>query len=791
MSIKTIGALLLGAAALASGGEASAQQDPPPSAVGANVTEPEASPEPGEMVVTARRRNEAAERVPIAMSVVGSKQIEAAGVYTLGQLQQLAPSLQVLSFNPRNTNINIRGLGSNVALANDGLENGVGVYLDEVYLGRVGLAQFELADLDRVEVLRGPQGTLFGKNTTSGAINVSTRAPAFSTEAHAEASGGNYDDYQVKGSISGPVFQDVLAARLSASGTHRDGFLHNVSTGNQADDFNNLQVRGQLLWLPRPSISVRLIGDYGRQRLNCCINVTVGTFTTLANGSPIPNNFLQRAARLGYAPLPFDPFARKTDADSPFQADMDLYGLTGLVKWSLPFGELTSVTAYRWWNWNPANDADNIGLPINTVAQLQDRQRQFSQELRLASSGVHRVDYVAGLYYFWQVVNGYGSFAYGAAAPAWFLPTTPAVVANLALNGFTAASTSTPTTKSYAAFGQTVWHIVSGLDLTTGLRFTHEDKHGAFNQFQTGGASLAGLTPAQQAAAQAIRNSFNANTSFTASSTDNSFSGLATLSYEFNPDVMAYATYSRGAKSGGLNLTNLPAGVDPVVKPERIDNYEAGFKSRLFGHRAVLNAAVFWTNVFDYQTSIAQPNALGAGFLQYISNIKQARSRGGEVDAQWSLSRRISLNASVSYVDAIYVSYTNGTCPIEVSLTPAVCDLSGKSLAGPSKWSYSLGADVSQPVSDNVETYQHVDYAYRTSYYTAVSDSRYSRVPGYGLVNVRAGLRAPGGSWDASVWAKNLLNKDYFQTISAANTGLITGLLGAPRTFGVTLSGRY
>lgn len=216
-----------------------------------------------EIVVTgSRRRDEDAQEVPIALSIVSAEALERRGDYTLGQIQQQVPSLQVFSFNPRNTNINIRGLGSNVALTNDGLENGVGFYIDNVYYGRVGLSQFDLVDLERIEVLRGPQGTLFGKNTTSGVINITSRKPSFDPEFSGEASIGNYSYYQFRASASGPLIADKLAIRLSGAITQNDGFLYNVTQRERAQDYSNKTIRGQLLFTPTEDVSLRLIGDF-------------------------------------------------------------------------------------------------------------------------------------------------------------------------------------------------------------------------------------------------------------------------------------------------------------------------------------------------------------------------------------------------------------------------------------------------------------------------------------------------------------------------------------------------
>jgi iron complex outermembrane receptor protein len=760
------------------------------SASDANASDASASDDGGEAIlVTARRRDEDAQDVPIALSVISANTLDKTGNFTLGQVQQLVPSLQVFSFNPRNTNINIRGLGANVALTNDGLENGVGFYLDNVYYGRPGQSQFDLVDLAQIEVLRGPQGTLFGKNTTSGAINITSRAPSFDPEFFGEVSGGNYGYHQVRGSVSAPIIADKVAFRLSVADTHRDGFLTNLHDGSKAQDYDNFSVRGQLLIKPADTLSIKLIGDYSHQKQNYVLNIPVNYFTTYDSGATIANNVALRAARAGYTLLPADPFARNGDSDSHYQAYMESYGVSGQVDWDLGDVALTSITAYRWWDWDPANDGDGTGLPITTKAQQANRQRQFSQEFRLGSIGKNRVDWTVGAYYFWQTVRGYGKSAYGSAAPNWNLPTVNPVVSNAALNGFEANSYSEPVTKSYALFGQANWNFTDRISLTSGLRYTHEDKTGVYSQYWVAGTDLSTLSAADAAAATAIRNQYNPQTSYSISLKDDSVSGLLTLSWKATRDVLLYGSYSRGSKSGGLNLTNIPTGARASVRPEKVDNFELGVKSQFLDHRLTANIAGFWTEVGDYQTAITEPNELGTS-IQYISNIPKVRSRGIEGDFAYAPSKWVNLTASGSYIETTYRNYTNAPQAPEnnAAVSGTFQNLTGVQLPGVPKFTYTLGADLAQPLgSGALEVYGHADFSHRSTFNTSSANSRYAQVPGYGLLNARIGVRSEDGHWDISVWARNLTNTNYFQALSAGATGIVTGTIGDPRTFGATL----
>lgn len=795
---------LLGAALLlpttpAFAAETAADAESEEAATIAAVAASAASYDGAEIIVSARRRDESAQDVPIALSVVGAAQLEQTGNYTLTQIQQIVPSLQVFSFNPRNTNINIRGLGSNVALTNDGLENGVGFYVDNVYFGRVGQSQFDLVDLQQIEVLRGPQGTLFGKNTTSGAINISSRKPSFDPEFSGEASVGDYGYYQLRASASGALVDDLLAVRVSGSVTERRGFLYNDTQNERAQDYSNWSVRGQLLFTPTADLEVRVIGDFARQKQNHVLNIFAGYFGTYENGATIPNSFAERAARFpGYSFPAIDPFARRGEADSHYQSNMDGYGVSGQVDWDIGAVKLTSITAYRWWDWNPANDGDSTSLPVITKAQQANRQRQFSQEIRLASDSDGPIDYVVGAYYFWQVIRGKGASAYGPAAALWNRPATsplPLAAWEAALDGFEANSTSDPRTKSYALFGQLDWKFTDRLTLTAGLRYTHEKKSGSFTQVHVAGIDLSTLPTLLAAQAAGIRAQFNPVTSYSTGFTDNSLSGLATLSWQFSDDALAYATYSRGNKSGGLNLTNLPAGLRPedvaAVAPEKVDSYELGIKSEWFDKKVTLNVAGYWTEIRDYQTAITEQVQNSVNVRQYIANIPGVRSRGVEGDLSFAPSERASFYASVAYADTTYSDYPNAPQAPERLNISGIQDLTGEQLPGVPKFTYTLGGDVSAPLGNlggrDLSIYAHADYSHRSSFNTSSSNSIYADVPAYGIANARIGFRTDDGLFDLSIWARNLFDKDYFQTLSPAVTGIVTSLIGEPRTIGATL----
>ncbi len=728
-----------------------------------------------EVVITSRHRSEDAQKVPVAASVIGGEFLTKTNTSTISQVAQYVPSLQFTFFNARNANINIRGLGNNIGLANDGIEPGVGFYVDGVYYDRPATATFDLVDLDKVEVLRGPQGTLFGKNTTAGAINITTEAPTSVPHAQAEASGGNLGYFQFKGAVSGPIFGDVLTGRLSVAGTTREGLLTNVYSGKTVNAYRNRTVRAQLAYRPNENLKVRLIGDYSRQDTNCCDLVLSGIVSP-----PNGKNFNALTAMFGYTPV-INPFARQADTNSTIQARQETGGVSAQVDWTLPQVTLTSVTAWRFWNWWPSNDSDYTPLSVLTASQNGDHQRQVSQEVRIASNGVHKLDYVGGLYVYNEQISAIGKQQFGNAASAFLLKSTlPSVVAD----GYTLNFRASYHTNSLATFGQAVWHITPRLNLTGGLRYTYDHKSGWFSQIASGGAPLTGPL----AALAPFRAALGTSAAFTISTNEGDLSGMGDLSYQITPDILAYATYSHGDKSGGLNLTQLPAGASAVIAPETLDHYEIGAKTRLFDRRVTVNADLFWEDDHNYQANIVDP-ALGK---QYLSNVPKVRSRGVEVDITAQPSENWSLYASGIYDDAIYQSYVNGVCPLE-TITQPHCDLSGKPLAGTPEWTISAGGEFHHAVWSGAEGYLGVDYRYRSSVYSAATDSIYSRLGDLSVADARLGVRSQSGRWDAYLWAKNLTDEKYFTFTAAGvgNTGALVSQLGDPRAFGGTFRLRY
>ena len=470
----------------------------------------------------------------------------------------------------------------------------------------------------------------------------------------------------------------------------------------------------------------------------------------------------------------------EVNVDAPVQANQESGGVSAEADWTLSGAVVTSITSWRYWNWSPRSDLFQTPLDDFSRSQVIDRQKQFTQELRIASTGDNTVDYIAGLYYFRETVDAYALTRYGTAAVATVLsPALPALI----LNGVGVEAVNAYKTDSYAAFGQATWHLTDNLNLTGGLRYTSDRKKGSYVGVASGGLPLAGPL----VAFAPLRSAFASSGSFNVKSNEGAWGGHLDLAYDINDDVMTYVSYSRGNRSGGLNLVQLPPGASAIVAPETVDAYEVGLKTRLFDRRLTLNAAAFIETDKDYQAQTVDPVLL----RPYLANIKEVSSKGIEVSAQLRPSQYVSAYGSATYNEAAYEDFKTSPCPVEQPLpAPAFCDISGISLPGVPRWAAAFGFEVHRPVTmgaGQAELYFGLDDAYRSTVNSAATASRYSTLPSRNLVNARLGLREADSRWDAYIWSKNLGDVDYKNSDGALPAGYLIAFKGDPRTYGITL----
>ena len=743
-----------------------------------------------QVLVTSRRRTEQIQDIPIPVSIVKASTIEDAGAFNVNRIKEIVPTVQLYASNARNTTLNIRGLGSTYGLTNDGIDPGVGFYLDGVYLARPAATALDFIDIEQIEVLRGPQGTLFGKNTTSGAFNITSRLPSFVPGANFEVSYGNYGYIQGKASLTGPIIKDKLAARISFSGTQRDGLLYNVNSDRQINDINNLGLRGQLLFTPNENLKISLAGDITKQRPDGYGWAVAGV---VENQRSAYRQFNRIIDDLGYE-IPYkSAFERKIDLDTRSKADNELGGVSLNIDYKIGNGTLTSTSAWRYWDWVPLNDRDYLGIPVYTISSGNSKHDQWSQEFRYSGDISDKISGVVGLFGLWQNLRtdpvhteeaGDALWRFqqnNAAATQW----GPGLIERVGIRtNYGIKSTS------LALFGQLDWSVTDKLHILPGIRYNYDKKIADYDRKKYIENNI--TYTAEQLAAV---NSIYSDQQFDVNADAGNFSGQLSLQYRFTPNYNAFVTYSKSYKPIGINVGGLPVIDGKVatdlaeVKPESVNHYELGIKTNPI-RNAFLNLTVYQTRIKDYQTQVQTPDpGVNRG---YLANAEKVSVKGFELDGSIKANNFLRINAAFAYTDGKYDSFTNAPVPLEeVGGAQAFKDISGGALPGISKWSWTIAPELStkgELFALQGVYFIGVDAFYRSKFSSSPSPSQYLNIDAYNLLNGRVGFRASNGL-SVIVWSRNLTNKDYYEQLLAApgNFGQYAGVVGDPRTYGITL----
>ncbi|GAB4027100.1 TonB-dependent receptor [Spirosoma koreense] len=748
----------------------------------------EGSNQLSDVVITSRRRQESAQEVPIPISIVSGNRAEDAGAFNVNRLKELVPTVQLYASNARNTTLNIRGLGSTFGLTNDGIDPGVGFYVDGVYYARPAATALDFIDIEQVEVLRGPQGTLYGKNTTAGAFNITTRPAGFTPGGTFELSYGNYGYIQAKGSLTGPL-SSKLAARVSFTGTQRNGTFYNVHTQLPINDINNIGVRAQLLYTPSDNVKITLIGDVSQQKPNGYGWPVAGVVPTKR---PAYRQFNAIIADLNYK-LPYtSAFERIVDLDTPSKADNNLGGVSLNADIKLGGGTLTSTTAWRHWQWTPLNDRDYIGLPVFTISSGNSVHDQWSQEIRYSGQISPRLSGVVGFFGLWQDLKSdpvqteeAGSaqwrFAQSSTSALW---KTPGLFDNFGIR-----TTNRIRSTGLAVFSQADWAITDRIHVLPGIRYNYDKKSANYKRETYGGLQTT------DPALLALKNAVYTNQAFDTDASEDNFSGQLTLQYRATNALNAFGTYAISYKPVGINIGGLPTANGQVlldlakVKPEFVTHLEFGVKTKPTPN-SVLNLVVYNTEIKDYQTQVQTPEpGVNRG---YLANAEKVRVMGVELDGNVRIANQLTLNAALAYTDGKYVSFKNAPVPLEeTGGEQAFKDISGGVLPGISKWSGSVGGEVTfkgSLIGLKGNYFFGLDGFYRSSFSSSPSPSQYLNIDGYSLINSRLGFRASNGI-SVFIWARNLLNTNYYEQLLAApgSAGHYAGIVGDPRTNGITL----
>lgn len=721
--------------------------------------------------------------------VIDGSALGASGPSRSIDLVERVPALQVEVTTPRLARYAIRGIGS--SSFNDGIESSVGMTVDGVHLGRQGMFLTDSGDLERIEILRGPQGTLSGKNNSAGVIHVTTRQPTFVPEAGVDLSVGSDSLREVGGFLSGPLWGDSLAGRLTFNDRVRDGLIHNVLDGR---DYNNEQrqhLRGQLLWMPSPQLSARLIAEVSRQDEDCC----AFTVTQYSASSRTSADFI------GYQLPAVEPLHRAVVLDTANSNDVRQRALTLHLDAPLGSGDhgLASITAWRDWSVSTTLDLDGIGLAVAPYGGHDLMHRQFSQELRLSGALDERLEYVTGAYHFEQRLERNAWMQYGRHAADWFAGAVPALQAlgitanqidDSLLDGRRIMIPGQQESHSQALYGQLIWSPTSRLQLRPGLRYSWERKSGSV-QRETSGQSPLPTDPINQVVGNLLNAALGQAYQHQTRLREGHWSGQLAISYRFSAQQLGYARWSRGIKSGGINAEPISGGVEPTFDAERVSMLELGWNQQFWSGRGSLQLALFDSTVADYQALTYSPAALGSvPQRNNLMNVGAVSSRGVELDTSLQLDDRVGVRFATTWNDAHYRDFANAPCPPASS--QVLCDLGGERLAGAPIWSVVAGIDADYPLRSGRRLNAALDYHWRSGFYGTLERGPGSYQAGRGVVNARLGLSPARGEWEASLWVRNLFDEKYLSAIYAlTGSGDYGAIVGDPRTMGATLRLRY
>jgi iron complex outermembrane receptor protein len=637
-----------------------------------------------EILVTAQKRSENLQDVPIAVTAFTSETIQTAGIDNVVDVSNLTPSLsQFSNLSPFTTTLFIRGIGT--AQNDPSLEPSVGTFVDGIFIGRTGLGMNDLTDIERIEVLQGPQGTLYGKNTNAGAISVITKRPNLEEfEGYVEATVGDYSMGQLTAAASGPL-GDNVAFRLSGSIHERDGYFDNAGADdlNDADDWN---VQGKLLWTPTDSLIFLLSASHVDRDTNCC------------GADAIQDDIvLEEYANRGLPADKNDPYDYDmgNDLQNKFSLESDLVSLH--IEYDADWGEITSITGWNDYDWTSSTDGDFSRLNMIHIIDEHNEGDSFSQELRLDSSIGENIDYMLGLFYYEQTTQRGDKSPTVILGPD-FVPVASQVLspalAAIAASGDYGYFKNTWDNTTFAAFGQATWHISERWHLTAGLRWTDEEREADLFGASVSTApipSLGGPSFIGNAVAS-IDDTFDRNS--------DEVDWLLKVAFDVSDNSMVYASAATGSKSGNFNGVG-GAPEDREFKDEDTTSYELGVKSTLLDSRLRLNVAAFYTEVQDYQYQDQNP-VIGT----FVSNDGEIEVSGVDLQMEAVPLPNLTLTAGLLYMH-------------DYEITDGPRD--GQELALTADWSGNIGAMMVFPLAAS-SLYVRGDYIFMDDHNTGLTN---------------------------------------------------------------------
>jgi iron complex outermembrane receptor protein len=732
-----------------------------------------------EVIVTATKREERLIDVPVAVTAVGAEQLQNSGVSDIRELTGLAPSVQFQTpGGGADSSIRIRGIGT--TSTNPGLESSVGVVIDGVTRARTGVALSELGDLQRIEVLRGPQGTLFGRNTSSGLINIVTRDPSFSgVEGRFEGTYGNYSDMRLAGAVNIPL-SDNAAFRIEASSETRDGFYQDANSSETLDNLDRQFVRAKLRWEPSDTLSWRFSADYTNRNENCCVAVlaiagpTYGLVNTLAGAR----------GDAGYTST--DPFDREVSKSSGRQNQEDIvdWGVSAQADWDLGFGTLTSITAYRSWEAYRSQDFDHSGADLGFFAPdgLHQSFDVFTQELRLQGTA-GMVDWLVGAYYSDEDVMNDSAYRMGADYPLIYGGAATFQASTLAAftPGDGARGIGNQNGRDVSFFTHNIFNVTDQLSITAGLRYTNNEKSIDFRgeNFNPAcdSARATGDAPGITRFCAPFWDTRLNPAGDSDSRSEDAVTGTFNVSYEFLPTLTSYLSYSRGYKSGGYNFDRAgfttpatPNARDLAFSEETVDAYEFGLKGEFFDRSLTANLAIFHQKFSGFQLI----EYTGINFV--VRSLSEAISEGAELELTWRPMEGLTITNGLTYTDAYYPTNAGNL------------GYSGRDMEQSPDWVNVTSVTYEFPIGEQLTGVAYIDNRYSSEFFTGGFDPNRIQ-PSFSVANARFSLRGPDESWAVDIWARNVFDKDYYRRVIPATfqAGSYSAFLGDPRTYGITL----
>lgn len=723
-------------------------------------TQEEAELRADTVIVSATRREADAQTIPVAVTAVSQRDIIEAGVRDTSGLQQVAPSLVVTVSNSETTGgvIRIRGVGT--AGQNPGLEGAVGAFVDGVYRSRPGLALNDLMDVKQVEVLRGPQGTLFGKNTSAGAIVISTREPEFEFGGEVMAGFGSDGQQRYTGVVTGPLVADKLAFRVSGLVNKRDGYVEDVN-GQTYNDRNRYSLRGQLLVEPTDTISLRLIADYIEKDEVCCAAPYVANGTRAALITSLGGTVFNPTQEDNY----------RVAINTPPRSEIEEFGLSGHLSWDTSMGDFKVIASTR--NFKSARDADvdNTDLDLANIDNDRSKDRLNTIEATLQDK-TDRIDWLVGVYAFESNFNNPQSQVMGADLGAFLggVLNRPAIVPLYQEGDGDLLRRYYQKGDGWSVFTHNTISLTDALKLTLGLRYLEENKTGG-GEFITQAAASC-TSPLVPAAARV----FCPTTDYEAEFSDDALTYTAALSYQFTPNLIGYGSFARGYKAGGISLDR-DAGnrTSQTFLPEESENYELGVRTEWLDKRIRANLTAFRIEFTDFQRNVF------TGTETLLSNQGEVISQGAELESRFRATENLDLNLSVTYADTQYGEDVSDAT------------IASRRLNAAPMWTTQLGGSYIRPLTSDITFFLSGAARYQSATVTGADLDPAKRQEGYTLVNGRLGLTFENHDAEIALWGSNLLDETYrVVTFNAAlQPRSLAAFMGEPRAWGIELSKRF